>query len=116
MVCVEGYGRVKRISLLVLIAFQDMEQTPQREVGGPEDFVFSSPFPDPHEFTVMSCAEAEYLVGSKRLITCVGVRGSHLDMTRDSTGLTRCNITADEGVGPSGVRGGVVLGKKRQLS
>lgn len=69
MVCMEGYERVKRISLLFLIAFQDMEQTPQKEVGGPEDFVFSFPFPDPHKFIVMSCSEAEYLVGSKHLIT-----------------------------------------------
>lgn len=43
-------------------------------------------------------------------------RCSHLGITRDSTRPTQCNITADVGVGLSGARGGVRLGKKRQLS
>lgn len=43
-------------------------------------------------------------------------RGSRLDVTKNSTRLTQCNITADMSVEPSRVRGGVMLGKRRQLS
>lgn len=43
-------------------------------------------------------------------------RCSHLGMARDSTEPTQCNITSVVGVGLSGARGGVRLGKRRQLS
>lgn len=79
-------------------------------------FCFLLSIPWLHKFIVICCFEAEYTVGSTHLITCIEVRGSHLDMSRDLTGLTQCNSTADVGDGLSRVRGGVVLGKQRHLS
>lgn len=57
-------GRMKRTNLLCLIVFQDMKQSPQKDLGDPEDSISSLPFPEPYKFIVTCCSETEYLVGS----------------------------------------------------
>lgn len=44
-------GRMKRTNLLCLIVFQDMKQSPQKDLGDPEDSISSLPFPEAYKFT-----------------------------------------------------------------
>lgn len=69
-----------------------MKQSPQKDLGDPEDSVSPFPFPEPYKFTVTCCSEAEYLVGP----TCLITRGGALTWAWLGTQTDPLNATSQQ--------------------